>query len=45
MIKDKQIDHITKIMSKRHDMFAENLTISFPNAGTTGNVFEFEFGK
>ena len=45
VIKNKQIDHINKIMSKRHDIFTETFTISFSNAGKTVNVPEFEFGN
>ena len=44
-MKNKQIDHISKIMSKRNDIFAENFIIFFPNAGKTANVPEFEFDK
>ena len=42
-MKNKRIDHISKIMSRRHDIFTENFTISFLNAGRAGNVSEFEF--
>ena len=42
---NKLIDHISKIISKRHGIFTENFTISFSNAGKTGNVREFEFDK
>ena len=31
-MKNKRIGHISKIFSKRHDIFAGNLTISFKNA-------------
>ena len=44
-MKNKQIDHVRKIMSKRHGIFTENIIISFSNAGKTGNVPEFEFDK
>ena len=43
--KNKRIDHISKIMSKHHGTFTENFTISFSNAGKTGNGPEFEFEK
>ena len=32
-------------MSKRHDIFTENFTIFFSNAGKTVNVPEFELDK
>ena len=32
VMKNKQIDHISNIMSKRHGVFTENFTIIFPNA-------------
>ena len=41
----KQFDHVSIIMSKRHDIFTENFTIFFSNAGKTVNVPEFEFDK
>ena len=44
-MKNKRIDHISKIMSKRHDIFTENFTIFFPNAGKTVNMPEFDFDK
>ena len=44
-MKNKRIDHISKIMSKRHDIFTEIFTILFPNAGKTVNVPEFKFDK
>ena len=31
-MKNKRIGHISKILAKLHDIFAENLTISFKNA-------------
>ena len=31
-MKNKRIDHISKIMSKRHGIFTENFTIFFSNA-------------
>ena len=44
-MKNKRIDHISKIVSKRHDIFTENFTILSSNAGKTLNVSEFEFDK
>ena len=44
-MKNKQIDHMSKIMSKRQGIFNENFTISFSNARKTGNMPEFEFYK
>ena len=41
-MKNKRIVHISKIMSKRHDIFTENFTIFFLNAGKTLNVPEFD---
>ena len=41
VMKNKRIDHISKIMSKRQDIFTENFTIFYSNA----NVPEFEFNK
>ena len=32
-------------MSKHHGVFTKKFTISFSNAGKTGDVPEFEFGK
>ena len=32
VMKNKQIDHISNIMSKRHGVFSENFAIFFPNA-------------
>ena len=37
-MKNKRIDHISKILSKRYDIFTENFTIFFSNAGKTVNV-------
>ena len=42
-MKNKRIDHISKIMAKRHGIFSENFTTFFSNAAKTGNVPEFEF--
>ena len=44
-MKNKQIDHIKKTMSKRHGVFTENFTVFFfsTNAWKTRNVPEFEF--
>ena len=44
-MKNKQIDHISNLTSKRQGIFTENFTLLFSNAGKTGNVPEFEFGK
>ena len=44
-MKNKQIDHISNLTSKRHGIFTENFTILFSNAEKTGNVQEFEFDK
>ena len=44
-MKNRRIDHISKIMSKRHGIFAENFTIFFSNAGKVGHVPEFRFDK
>ena len=42
-MKNKRIDHKSKVMSKRHGIFTENFTIAFSNAGKTTNVPKFEF--
>ena len=39
------MDHISNIMSKRYDVFTENVIVIVSNAGKTGNVQEFEFDK
>ena len=44
-MRNKRIDHISKIMSKRHGISIENFTISFSNVGKTENVPKFEFNK
>ena len=44
-MKNKRIDHLSKIVSKCHGIFNENCTIFFSNAGKTGNVPEFELYK
>ena len=44
-MKSKRIDHISKIMSKRQNIFTENFTIFFSNAGKTVNLPELEFNK
>ena len=44
-MKNKRIYHISKIMLKRHDIFTENFTILFSNAGKTVNMPEFESDK
>ena len=45
VIKNKRIDHVSKIMSKRPDIFTDNYTISPSNAEKTGEVSEFEYNK
>ena len=42
-MKNKRIDHISKITSKCHGIFSENFTMIFSNAGKTGNVLESNF--
>ena len=42
-MKNKRNNHISKIISKRHNIFTENLAIFFSNTGKTGNVPELEF--
>ena len=44
-MKSKRIDHIIKIISKRHGIFTKNYIIFFSNEGKTGNASEFEFYK
>ena len=44
-MKNKRIDHINKIVTKIHNIFAENYTIFFSNVGKTENVLKFEFNK
>ena len=44
-MKNKLIDQISKIMSKRHCIFTENFISFFSNAGKTRNVPELEFGR
>ena len=44
-MKNNRIDHISNIMSKRHDIFTKNITIFFSNAGKPVKVLEFEFDK
>ena len=44
-MKNKRLDHVSKIMSKRHCVFTENFIIFVSNAGKTGNKPEFEFDK
>ena len=44
-MQNQRIDHISKVMSKRHGIFTENGTIFFPNVGKTGNALEIEFEK
>ena len=45
VIKIKQIDNITNIMSKGHGVSTENFTIFFSNEGKTENGLEFEFER
>ena len=42
-MRNKIIDLISNIMSRRHGISTENFTIFFSNIGKTGNVPEFEF--
>ena len=42
-MKNKRIDHMSKIMSKRLGVFPENFF--FSNAGKTEHVPEFKFDK
>ena len=45
-MKNKQSDHLSIIISKRHGVFTDNLfTIFFSNAGRTGIVPKFEFSQ
>ena len=44
-MKNKEIDLISNIMSKRHGIFTENFTIFFSNAGKIENVSKFKFDK
>ena len=44
-MKNKIINLISNIISKRHGNIAENFTIFVSNAGKTGNVPEFKFNK
>ena len=37
-MKNKRLDHISKIMLKRHIIFTKNYTTSFSNARKTRNV-------
>ena len=41
----QRVDHISKIISKWYDIFTENFTIFFSNAGKTVNLPKFEFDK
>ena len=36
-MRKKQIDHISNIMSKRHDFLLKTLSLFFSSAGKTGN--------
>ena len=42
-MRNKVIDLISNIMTKRHGVFTGNFTILFSNAGRTENVPQFEF--
>ena len=44
-MKNKRIDHISKIMSNRSNIFTDNFTIFISNAEKTVKVPEFEFDK
>ena len=44
-MKNKQFDHISKIMLKRQGVFTKKFTISYTNAEKTTKVPEFEFDK
>ena len=44
-MKNKPIDHISKIMSKGNRAFTKNFTIFFPNVGKTANVPQLKFDK
>ena len=42
-MKNKRIDLMSNILSKRQGIFTENLIIFFSSAGKTENVSVFEF--
>ena len=44
-MKNKEIDHISKIVPKRQGIFTKSSLYLFSNAEKTGNVPEFEFDK
>ena len=44
-MKNKQIYHISHIMSKCHGAFTENFTIFLSNTEKTENVPEFKFDR
>ena len=44
-MKNKIIDLINNIMSKRHGSFTKNFTIFISNAEKSGNVPEIKFDK
>ena len=44
-MKNKRIDHRSKIMLKHLDIFTEKFTICFSKTGKTVNVPEFGFDK
>lgn len=44
-MKNKQIDHVSNIISTHHGIFTKIFTIFFSNARKPGNVPEFKFDK
>ena len=44
-MKNKGNNHITNIMSERHDIFIENFTIFFSNGEKIENMPEFEYAR
>ena len=44
-MKNKQIDQINNVMSKRHGIFSKKIYYPFSNAGKSGNVPQFKFDK
>lgn len=45
VMKNKQIDHVSNIISTHHGIFTKIFTIFFSNARKPGNVSEFKFDK
>lgn len=45
VMRNKRIDHVSKIMSNRPDIFTDNYTIFPSNTENTGKVPEFEYNK